>query len=212
MAPELKRIIEAILFAASRPLAVHDLAAWIPEAAPAEIEAALADLAREYDRQDHGFHLQCVSAGFQFRTRPEYGVYIGRMLKNPPARLSRAAMETLAVICYRQPSMKHEIDRVRGVDSAAILRSLLEKNLIRIVGRKNLPGRPLLYGTTRRFLEVFELNDLDSLPKFKELKELISEQARNAYTAQDQAGAPQVGPARLPFPVSAGDPEPPEAQ
>jgi segregation and condensation protein B len=128
--------------------------------------------------------LKEVAGGYQFRTRSDYGPYILRMLKTAPARLSRAALETLAIIAYKQPILRQEIERLRGVDVGGILKTLLEKGLIRIVGRKNLPGRPLIYGTTKKFLEVFDLKDLDSLPKLKEIKALGTSEKTVEESAQ----------------------------
>ena len=117
-----------------------------------------------------------MAEGYQFRTKSEYAQFILRMLKASPTRLSRAALETLAIIAYKQPILRHEIERLRGVDVGGILRTLLEKDLIRIMGRKSLPGRPLIYGTAKKFLEVFGLRDLESLPKLKEIKEFRLEE------------------------------------
>jgi segregation and condensation protein B len=120
------------------------------------------------------FSLKEVASGYQFRSRPEYGSYILSMFQTSPNRLSRAAMETLAIIAYKQPILRQEIERLRGVEVGGILRTLLEKGLIRIMGRRDLPGRPLIYGTTKKFLEVFDLKDIGSLPKLKEIKALGS--------------------------------------
>jgi segregation and condensation protein B len=118
------------------------------------------------------FTLKEVANGYQFRSRSEYGAYIMKMLQRSPNRLSNASMETLAIIAYKQPILRQEVERLRGVDVGGILRALLEKDLIKVMGRKNLPGRPLIYGTTKKFLEVFDLKDLESLPKLKEFKAL----------------------------------------
>jgi segregation and condensation protein B len=109
------------------------------------------------------------------------------MLRDSPSRLSRAALETLAIVAYKQPVIRQEIERIRGVDAGGVLRALLEKNLIRIMGRKAIPGRPLIYGTTRKFLEVFDLKDLDSLPKLKEISDFIpSMESKNATSEPDE--------------------------
>jgi segregation and condensation protein B len=118
------------------------------------------------------FTLKEVANGYQFRSRSAYGAYIMKMLQRSPNRLSKASMETLAIIAYKQPILRQEVERLRGVDVGGILRALLEKDLIRVMGRKNLPGRPLIYGTTKKFLEVFDLKDLESLPKLKEFNAL----------------------------------------
>jgi segregation and condensation protein B len=172
MAKSLKLIIEALLFASDRPLRVRDLHACLPEAKIADIKGALEILEHEYDSLGRSFDLKEIAEGYQFRTRSEYGPYILTMLQTSPSRLSRAAIETLAIVAYKQPILRHEVERLRGVDVGGILKTLLEKDLIRVMGRKELPGRPLIYGTTKRFLEVFDLKDIKSLPKLKEIKSL----------------------------------------
>ena len=175
MAKSLKLILEALLFASDKPLTVREIHAVLPETKSVEITGALRVLTYEYEAMGRSFTLHEVGGGYQFRSRPEYGGYILKMLQASPARLSRATMETLAIIAYKQPVLRQEIERLRGVDVGGILKTLLEKGLVKIMGRKNLPGRPLVYGTTRRFLEVFDLKDIESLPKIKELKALGSE-------------------------------------
>jgi segregation and condensation protein B len=175
MAKSLKLVLEALLFASDKPLAIKEMQAVLPEAKPAEIAGALRVLRYEYEAMGRSFALHEVGGGFQFRSRPEYGAYILKMLQASPSRLSRATMETLAIIAYKQPVLRQEIERLRGVDVGGILKTLLEKGLVKIMGRKNLPGRPLVYGTTRKFLEVFDLKDIESLPKIKELKALGTE-------------------------------------
>ncbi|OQY43678.1 MAG: SMC-Scp complex subunit ScpB [Desulfobacteraceae bacterium 4572_87] len=128
------------------------------------------------------------------RTKPDYAPYVLRMIKRSSARLSPAAMETLAIIAYKQPVIRHEIEQFRGVDTGGILRTLLEKNLIRIMGRKHLPGRPLIYGTTQKFLEVFDLNNLESLPKLKEIKEFGIGEVQATQTHENKAPAASTVP------------------
>jgi segregation and condensation protein B len=113
-----------------------------------------------------------VAQGYQFRSKPEYGEWIRKLKRITPARLSQPALETLAIIAYKQPMLRAEIESIRGVDVGGVLRLLLEKKLIKIVGRKNVPGRPIIYGTTQRFLEVFSLKDISSLPTMEEIGEL----------------------------------------
>ncbi|MEW5948095.1 MAG: SMC-Scp complex subunit ScpB [Thermodesulfobacteriota bacterium] len=170
---ELKKILEALIFVSETPLRRDKIIDALPEYKKEEIEATLIQLKDEYDAEGRSFALYEVAEGFQFRTRPEYRDWIARLKKSAPARLSREAMETLAIIAYKQPILRSEIERIRGVDVSGVLKSLLEKKLIRIVGRnKELAGKPLIYGTTQRFLEVFDLRDLSSLPSLKEIKAL----------------------------------------
>lgn len=176
MGKSLKLIVESLLFSSEKPLTVSDIRACLPDAQPSEIKEALKVLMYDYNSLNRSFELREVANGYQLRSRPEYGAYILKMLQSSPSRLSRASMETLAIIAYKQPILRHEIERLRGVDVGGILRTLLEKNLIRIMGRKDLPGKPLIYGTTKLFLEVFDLKDIDSLPKLKEIKDFGSEQ------------------------------------
>ncbi|NLA75644.1 MAG: SMC-Scp complex subunit ScpB, partial [Deltaproteobacteria bacterium] len=156
MAKSLKMIIEALLFSSDKPLTVKDIHDCIPDADKTEIKNSLTILMHDYDTLERSFILREVAGGFQFRSRPEYGSYILRMFQKTPNRLSKATIETLAIIAYKQPILKSEIERLRGVDVGGILKTLMEKGLIKIMGRKELPGRPLVYGTTKRFLEVFD--------------------------------------------------------
>ena len=184
MSRKLKAIVEALLFSTEKPLTTSDIHACLPDESISHIKQVLNELQHEYESMGRSFTLKEVAGGYQFRTRSDYGPYILRMLKTAPARLSRAALETLAVIAYKQPILRQEIERLRGVDVGGILKTLLEKGLIRIVGRKNLPGRPLIYGTTKKFLEVFDLKDLDSLPKLKEIRALGTSEKTVEESAQ----------------------------
>ena len=172
MSKNLNSIIEALLFTSDRPLSAREIHSWLTDETLSNIKNALEELKSEYDIMERSFVLKEIAKGYQFRTNHEYAKYILLMLKTSPTRLSRAALETLAIIAYKQPILRYEIERLRGVDVGGILRTLLEKDLIRIMGRKSLPGRPLIYGTAKKFLEVFDLKDLESLPKLKEMKEL----------------------------------------
>lgn len=189
MSRSFKLIIEAILFSSDKPITVKEIHSCLPDAKISDIKSALEVLKYEYEAMGRSFELKDVASGYQFRSRSEYGPYILRMLQTSPNRLSRAAMETLAIIAYKQPILRHEIERLRGVDVGGILRTLLEKELIRIMGRKELPGRPLIYGTTKRFLETFDLKDLSSLPKLKEIKALGTEEYEP--TRADGPGTPE---------------------
>ena len=172
MAKSLKLIVESMLYAAEKPLSAREIHSILPDAKIPDIKSALKVLQYEYEAMGRSFSLREVANGYQFRSRSEYGPYIMKMLQRSPNRLSRASMETLAIIAYKQPILRQEIERLRGVDVGGIVRALLEKDLIRVMGRKNLPGRPLIYGTTKKFLEVFDLKDIGSLPKLKEFNAL----------------------------------------
>lgn len=165
-------IIEAILFASEAPLTAERVAEIMPDAEKREIAALLERLVREYESRRGGFCLREIAGGYQFRTRQDLAPWIRKLKAARPSMLSPAALETLAVIAYRQPLVKSEIDRIRGVDASGALKGLLEKKLVRIVGRKDVPGKPIIYGTTKKFLEVFNLRDLSELPTLRELKDL----------------------------------------
>jgi segregation and condensation protein B len=174
MSKPLKLVLEALLFAAEKPLSAREIHAWLPEETLEATIEALEALREDYMKMERSFSLTEVAGGYQFRTHPEYAPFILKMMKSAPNRLSKAALETLAIVAYKQPILRQEIERLRGVDVGGILRTLMEKGLVRIVGRKNIPGKPLIYGTTKRFLEVFDLTDLESLPKLKEIQALGS--------------------------------------
>ncbi len=169
-------IIEALLFASETPLAAERITEILPDIERTEIVSLLRGLMREYEVRGGGISLQEVAGGFQFRTRTDLAPWIRKLKAGRPAMLSPAALETLAVVAYRQPLVKSEIDRIRGVDASGALKGLLEKKLVRIVGRKDVPGKPIIYGTTRKFLEVFNLKDLSELPTLRELKDLQEQQ------------------------------------
>ncbi|MFP4158496.1 MAG: SMC-Scp complex subunit ScpB [Desulfobacterales bacterium] len=166
---DLKNIIESLLFVSKDPLSAQQLKNLLPEAETGGIRGALEELEQEYRKKNGGFLLQEVAGGYQFRTRPEYRQWIERLFAPQPTRLSRAAMETLAIVAYHQPVLRSEIEHIRGVNSGNTIRLLLEKKLIRVLGRREIPGRPLVYGTTKSFLELFGLKDLKDLPAPQEI-------------------------------------------
>jgi segregation and condensation protein B len=175
MMEEKVAVIEALLFASETPLTAERMAEILPDTEKKEIVPLLEGLMREYEARGGGICLQEVAGGFQFRTRTDLALWIRKLKAGRPAMLSPAAMETLAVVAYRQPLVKSEIDRIRGVDVSGALKGLLEKKIVRIVGRKDVPGKPIIYGTTRKFLEIFNLRDLSELPTLRELKDLPDE-------------------------------------
>ncbi len=171
---EIKAVIEGLIFAAETPLSPDRIAELLQEKGLTRQAVAeqIRELAAEYGERQGGFFLQEVAGGYQFRTRPELAPWIGRLKAGRPAALTAAALETLAIVAYRQPVVKAEVDRLRGVDAGRPLRTLLERKMVRILGRKDVPGKPIIYGTTRKFLEVFGLKDLSELPTLSELKDL----------------------------------------
>ena len=189
----LKLIIEAFLFASDKPITANEIHSWLPDATLPEIRQSLEELLNDYENMGRSFSLRQVAQGYQFRTYSDYAPYVLQMLKTSPSRLSRAAFETLAIIAYKQPILRQEIERLRGVDVGGILRTLLEKDLIRIMGRRNLPGKPLIYGTTKRFLEVFDLKNINSLPKLKEIKNLVSDEEQSESISEEENRDGSVG-------------------
>lgn len=175
-AKEKRRIIEALILSSSEPISAAKLAEIIPYCNAGQAKDLVNELNTEYAEQDRAFEIWEVAGGFQIRTRAEFSGYLQKLQKERALRLSQAALETLAVIAYRQPTTRAEIEDVRGVDAGATVRSLLDRQLIRIAGQREVPGRPMLYGTTRRFLEVFGLENLKNLPTLRELDELAREQ------------------------------------
>ena len=166
----LAKLLEAALFASARPIPTEELAALDPDASPAELLATLDELREHYDVDGHGVELKEIAGGWQILTRPEYTEAIERaQLAARPQRLSAAALETLAIIAYRQPISRAEIEDIRGVAIGGVLKALHERGLIDVVGRGEGLGRPLMYGTTGVFLEHFALRHLEELPRADEL-------------------------------------------
>jgi len=193
MGRSLKLIIEALLFSSEKPITPREIHSYLPDAKISDIKNALRVLKYELEAMGRSFGLKEVANGYQFRTHSKYAPYILKMLQTSPNRLSRAAMETLAIIAYKQPILRQEIERLRGVDVGGILRTLMEKELIRIMGRKSLPGRPLIYGTTKKFLEIFDLKDISALPKLKEIKAFGSEEYEPTPTKETETPEGESG-------------------
>ncbi|HHY06086.1 MAG TPA: SMC-Scp complex subunit ScpB [Clostridia bacterium] len=161
---ETKSIIEALLFVTNEPLTVKTMAEII-ECPEYNIKVLLKEIKADCERERKGFCLKEVAGGYSFVTRPEYAPYIEKLVKPRLNTLTQAALETLAIIAYRQPVTKSEIDEIRGVNSDSAINTLLGRSLIEEVGRKEGPGRPILYGTTQNFLKYFGLKDLQELPE-----------------------------------------------
>ncbi|MEA1900694.1 MAG: SMC-Scp complex subunit ScpB [Thermodesulfobacteriota bacterium] len=169
---DIKNIIESLLFVAEDSLTIDSIKKVLDSTDSNAIRNVLNELSSEYEARKGGFFLREVAGGYQIRTRSEYSQWIRRLLRPNPLRLSNAALETLAIVAYKQPVIRSDIEHLRGVDCGGILRMLLERKLIRVVGRKEIPGRPMIYTTTKKFLELFELKDLKDLPSPKEIEEL----------------------------------------
>jgi segregation and condensation protein B len=183
----LKGVVEALVFASETPLRAERIADAL-EVDRHSIVRVLHELAEEYRQADRGFLLLEVADGWQFRTRPEHAEWVRRLNRGRLFRFSRASLETLAIIAYRQPITRAEIEYLRGVDAGGVLKTLLDRRLVRILGKKDIPGRPMIYGTTREFLEFFGLRDLSGLPALREFSELAPEAAAG--------GLPSAAPER----------------
>lgn len=172
---ELTAVVEALIFASDKPLKVDQIADLLDLTLPRAAEVVGRIQRKFTESPSHGFFLAEVADGFQFRTRRELAFWIKKLQKARPLRLSTAALEILAIIAYRQPLTRASVEQIRGVDCGGTLKNLLEKKLIRIAGKKEAPGRPLLYATTDVFLEVFGLRNLEELPDLKQIDQLFAE-------------------------------------
>ncbi|UCE64721.1 MAG: SMC-Scp complex subunit ScpB [Nitrospirota bacterium] len=170
---EIKSILEAVLFVAHDPLTLDRLTAVVEGPPKSVVSETLKILQKEYEQEGRGLRLAEVAGGFLLVTRPEYAPYIKRLNKSKSiTKLSRSALETLAIISYKQPIIRADIEKIRGVETSGVLRTLLDQKLVRIVGRQDVPGRPILYGTSKLFLQRFGLRDLRDLPPLKEFQAL----------------------------------------
>lgn len=209
---ELKSVLESILFSAQHPLSPKELrdllahAAEQTDAAPVKalkktslesIHQALDELAREHEQAQRSYRLACVAGSWQFVSQPEFAPWLRALVgqRHRPSRLSQPALETLAIVAYRQPITRAEIEQVRGVAVDAVLQTLLERGLIEQVGRAEVIGRPMTYGTTRAFLEYFGLKQLDDLPAAEELRRVVLEKPAALLTADP--GLATVPPEQL---------------
>jgi segregation and condensation protein B len=183
---DIKNIIESLLFVAEEPLTIDHFKKIISGAETKALREALEELKADYEARQGGFFLNQVAGGYQIRTRPEYMEWIKRLLQPKPMRLSKAALETLAIIAYKQPVIRSDVEHIRGVDCGGVLRVLLERKFIRVLGRKEIAGRPLIYATTKRFLEVFDLKNLKDLPTPKEIEEFGSALSEDLSAAADE--------------------------
>jgi segregation and condensation protein B len=184
-AARLMPLLEGLLFAAGAPVPVSRLIDALDGPDRADVVRGLELLAARLEEEGRGLRLARVAGGYQLRTLAEHGPWVRRLLGGKPPRLSRAMLETVAIIAYRQPCTRPEIEAIRGVDVDAVLSTLLERRMIRIVGRKDAPGRPILYGTTKEFLETFSLPDLDALPPLQDLGALAEALEGPAEAAAD---------------------------
>ena len=172
---KLNSIIECLLFFSDKPLSIDKLTEIIEADNCDEIKGAVEELEKEYELRNSGLQVVNIAEGHQICTRSEFSSWVRKLHKSQTTfQLSLPALETLSIIAYKQPATRGEIEKIRGVDASCVLRTLLEKKLIRISGRKKVPGRPILYGTTEEFLRYFGLRDLSEIPSLEEIKPPVS--------------------------------------
>ena len=191
---ELKGIIEALLFVSREPLLLDKVATVLAGPPKVAVYNAMKALQHDYDQEGRGLQVVELAGGFAMVTRPDCAPWITKLhTVKASVKVSRSAMETLAIIAYKQPTMRAEIEQIRGVETSSVLRTLLDQKLIRIVGRKDIPGRPILYGTSRTFLQKFGLRDLRDLPPLREFAALG--QGENPELFEEESDGPhQAGP------------------
>jgi segregation and condensation protein B len=227
---ELKLILEAILFSAQKPLSLKELrdvfaaavehaegdetARGLKKVKESELVIALEELAREHEQAQRSYRLACVAGSWQFVTQPEYAPWLKALVghKLRPPRLSQPGLETLAIIAYRQPITRAEVEQVRGVSVDGVMQTLLERGLVEQVGRAEVVGRPMTYGTTALFLEYFGLRSLEDLPAADELRRIVVQKPEALVTADP--GLATVPPEQLTLPTEEPKPEsePPKAE
>jgi segregation and condensation protein B len=167
---EIKSLLESLFFVSDSPIRLETLVEILPESSQEAILEGIHEIQMDYENPSRGIELAEIAGGYQIRTKPRWAEWVNRLKKAKAVKLSQAALETLAIIAYRQPIIRPAIEEIRGVDSGSVLHTLLEKGLIKTMGRKDLPGRPIVYGTTKTFLELFSLNTLSDLPSLKEIQ------------------------------------------
>jgi len=168
---QLKSIIECLIFTSELPLTADKIRNVVEDVSKKEIKELIEELMEEYQNQARGIFIREVAHGYQFCTKSEYSLWVQKFRKTKPYHLSQATLETLAIVTYKQPVTKAEVEAVRGVDCSGVFKSLLDKKLITMLGKKDVIGRPFLYGTTPKFLEVFGLDKLANLPSIEAIEQ-----------------------------------------
>jgi segregation and condensation protein B len=189
---DLSPLLEAIIYLAKEPISLDAICKALPDVGRSEIDENVRQLIDKFRAPEHGIEIREVAGGLRFSTKPEHHEVLKQFIKSqiPPTRLSLAALETLAVIAYKQPVTVPEIQDIRGVQGAGVIKTLLDKKFITAAGRKEVLGRPILYKTTRDFLIHFGLKDLNELPSMEEFEELIKTQAAAEEGTDQQAELP----------------------
>src|SRR5215467_227088 len=190
--PDLSPLLEAIIYLAKEPVPVNVICKALPDVSRADIEHQIQELIEKYRAPEHGIEIREVAEGLKFSTKPEHHETLKHFIQSqiPPTRLSLAALETLAVIAYKQPVTVPEIQEIRGVHASGVIKTLLDKKFVTAAGRKDVLGRPILYKTTREFLIHFGLKDLSELPSMEEFEEILKNQA----AAEEEIPEEVLGP------------------
>ena len=182
-----RQIVEALIFASDKPISVKTICQIVDDLTEQEVQEIISDLEKGIEGSDRGIILKNVAGGYEFVTAPQYAVWVQKLMSDKKrSRLSRAGLELAAIVAYRQPIIRAEIEKIRGVDCGAPLRTLLERNLIKIAGREKAQGRPLIYATTDEFLHYFGINSLVDLPKLEEIEEIMYHDAEKAGLSIEQ--------------------------
>jgi segregation and condensation protein B len=189
-----KAILEALIFVSESPLTLDRMKEVLGGVNKRDLQRLLAEMMEDCRKSERGITLVEVAEGFQFRTRPELGEWVRKLKKVKTSALSQPSLETLAIIAYRQPVVRMDVEKIRGVDSGGVLRTLLEKKLIKIIGKKDVPGKPIVYGTSKRFLEVFGLKDLSELPTLKDLDSLGPPSMEGVLPLEEEKGEGEAIP------------------
>ena len=192
--PNLSALLEAIIYLAKEPVSIDAIHKALPEVDRQTLESTIKLLIEKYDMENHGIAIREVADGLRFQTKPEHHEVLKKFIQsqNPPTRLSLAALETLAVIAYKQPVTVPEIQEIRGVHASGVIKTLLDKKLVSAAGRKEVLGKPILYKTTKEFLTHFGLKNIGELPSMEEFEELIKNQASSEESAQAELPLEEV--------------------
>jgi segregation and condensation protein B len=206
----LKALIEAIIYVAPEPVSLDAIVKSLEDEDRERVKAKLHELMEEFDRPEHGIQIRPIAGGYKFSSKPEHHDVLRKFVKSlkPPIRLSKPALETLAVIAYRQPVTLPEMDEIRGVDCGGVIHTLLERKLVVTAGRKNVVGRPILYRTSRDFLVHFGLKDLGELPSLREFEEMARQALGPEFAEEDSLAFDRAPEAA----ESAEAPDEPETQ
>ncbi len=191
---DIKPILESILFISGMPIRFETLGEILPEFSEEAIRKGIQRIQADCEGDSRGVELVEVAGGYQFRTKPRWAEWVTRLKKVKAIKLSRSALETLAIVAYRQPVIRPEIEQIRGADSGWVLRTLMEKGLVKMMGRKDLPGRPMIYGTTKAFLELFGLNTVSDLPNLKEVTPPPAEAETPKTEGEEEPSPPSSSP------------------